>query len=156
MALQSQDIEKETTAIVDRHEHREGSLLPILLDVQMQFGYIPEVALRHIAERLNITRADVHGTVSFYHDFRSQPGGRHVLKVCRAEACQSMGGEKLAEDVQTALGINWDETTSDGKVTLLPVFCLGLCSCAPAAMLDGKLHGRLDKANILALIEEMK
>ncbi|KZL06658.1 formate dehydrogenase subunit gamma [Pseudovibrio sp. Ad26] len=158
MALQtqSQDIEKETAAIIDVHEHQEGPLLPILHDVQGKFGYVPEDALLKIADRLNLSRAEVHGTMSFYPDFRTEPAGRHVLKVCRAEACQSMGGEKLADDIQRDLGIKWHETTPDGKVTLEPVFCLGLCSCAPAAMMDGNLHGRLDEEAVLKLVEEVK
>ncbi|GHB47259.1 formate dehydrogenase subunit gamma [Pseudovibrio japonicus] len=158
MALQtqSQDIEKDTAAIIDVHAHQEGPLLPILHDVQAKFGYVPEAALLQIADRLNLSRAEVHGTMSFYHDFRTAPAGRRVLKVCRAEACQSMGGEKLAEDIQKDLGITWHETTPDGKVTLEPVFCLGLCSCAPAAMMDGNLHARLDEAAVLKLIEEVK
>ncbi|MFS8182013.1 formate dehydrogenase subunit gamma [Pseudovibrio denitrificans] len=158
MALQtqSQDIEKDTAAIIDVHEHQEGPLLPILHDVQAKFGYVPEDALLQVADRLNLSRAEVHGTMSFYHDFRTEPAGRHVLKVCRAEACQSLGGEKLAEDIQRDLGIKWHETTPDGKVTLEPVYCLGLCSCAPAAMMDGNLHGRLDEAAVLKLVEEVK
>ncbi|KZL04605.1 NADP-reducing hydrogenase subunit HndA [Pseudovibrio axinellae] len=158
MALQtqSQDVEKETAAIVDSHEQLEGPLLPILHDVQAKFGYIPEEALLHIADRLNLSRAEVYGTISFYHDFRKKAAGRHVLKVCRSEACQSVGGDKLAEGVQSALGITWHETTDDGMITLEPVYCLGLCACAPAAMLDEKIHGRLDKSGVLALVEEVK
>ncbi len=158
MALQthSQETEKETAAIIDVHEHQEGPLLPILHDVQERFGYVPGNALLQIADRLNLSRAEVHGAMSFYHDFRKEPAGRHVLKVCRAEACQSMGGEKLADDIQRGLGIRWHETTPDGKVTLEPVYCLGLCSCAPAAMMDGNLYGRLDDDAVLKLVEEVK
>ena len=104
-----------------------------------------------IAKGLNLTRAEVHGVVSFYHDYREAPAGRHVLKVCRAEACQSMGGEALAERLERELRVKFGETAADGSVTLEKVFCLGLCACAPAAMLDGKVIGRLDGAKVDAI-----
>jgi formate dehydrogenase subunit gamma len=88
----------------------------------------------------------VHGVISFYHDFRSAPAGRHVLKLCRAEACQTVGAEVVADRIKQALGIDWHETTADGRVTLEPVFCLGLCACGPAAMVDGRLVGRVDES----------
>lgn len=156
MALQmpAQEVAERTTAIVEDHLASEGPLLPILHDVQKDLGCVPEASLRIIADRLNLSRADVHGVMTFYHDFRQEPAGRHVLKICRAEACQSMGGDELAESVRKALGIDWHETTPDGKVTLEPVFCLGLCSCAPAAMVDGELHGRLDDAAMQEIVRE--
>ncbi len=158
MALQTQlsEVEQQTFAIIEELRFREGPLLPILQGVQQKLGCIPEDALLLIASELNLSRADVYGTMSFYHEFRQEPAGRHVLKVCRAEACQSMGGEKLANDIQSALGVSWHETTADGKVTLEPVYCLGLCACAPAAMLDGDLHGRLDEPAVLELVEGVK
>lgn len=158
MALQTQtqDIADGIAAILDAHEHREGPLLPILHDVQKELGCVPDTALRLIADRLNLSRAEVHGVMSFYHDFRHEPAGRHILKICRAEACQSMGGEALADNLQKALGITWHETTPDGQVTLEPVYCLGLCSCAPAAMVDGELRGRLDEVSMWNLVGEMK
>jgi len=122
----------------------EGPLLPILHAIQKEFGHVPQICLPIIARELNLSRAEVHGVMSFYHDFRTEPAGRHVLRICRAEACQSMGGEALGEAIQKALGISWHETTVDGSVTLEPVFCLGLCSCAPAAQLDEELIGRAD------------
>ncbi len=124
----------------------EGPLLPILHDIQEEFGHVPPAALPVIAKGLNLTRAEVHGVVTFYHDYREAPAGRHVLKLCRAEACQSMGGDALAERLERELRIEFGETAADGSVTLEPVFCLGLCACAPAAMLDGKVIGRLDAA----------
>ena len=99
-----------------------------------------------VAEALNLSRAEVHGVVTFYHDFRQAAPGRHVVRVCRAEACQSMGSERLAEHIKGRLGIDFHETSADGRFTLEPVFCLGDCACSPALMLDGKLHGRVDAA----------
>ncbi|MGV2067364.1 formate dehydrogenase subunit gamma [Agrobacterium sp. 22-226-1] len=133
------------SAIIDELLHLEGPLLPILHAVQEEFGYIPESAKQIVASALNISRAEVHGVVTFYPDFRDHPSGRHVLKLCRAEACQSMGGEPLAEAIKNRLGLDWHETAGDGSVTLEPVFCLGLCAQAPALMLDGELHARLDE-----------
>ena len=142
--------------ILADHAGREGALLPILHDVQAEFGCIPAPAIPQIAEALNLTRAEVHGVVSFYHDFREAPAGRHVLKLCRAEACQSMHGDSLAERARALLGIDWHETTPDGSVTLEPVFCLGLCATSPSAMLDGRLIGRLDEAKLERIVEEVR
>jgi len=133
-----------TEAIVGRLKPLEGPLLPILHDIQAEFGYVPQAALPVIAEGLNLSRAEVHGVVSFYHDYREAPAGRHVIKMCRAEACQSMGGDALAERLLELLGIDWHETSANGAVTIEPVYCLGLCACAPAAMVDGEVIGRLD------------
>ncbi|TAJ41965.1 MAG: formate dehydrogenase subunit gamma [Reyranella sp.] len=138
--------EAEAREIVRRHSGREGPLLPILHDVQAAFGWVPPEVVRVVAAALNLTRAEVHGVVSFYHDFRDAPAGRHVLKLCRAEACQSMGGEAVARAVLDRFKIGWNETTPDGGVTIEATYCLGLCSCAPAAMLDGQPIGRLDHA----------
>lgn len=150
------DLTQRTQAIVDRLIGLEGPLLPILHEVQGEFGFVPQESLPVIAEALNLSRAEVHGVMTFYHDYRNHPAGRHVLKICRAEACQSVGGDALAERVQKLLGIGFHETTLDGAVTLEPVYCLGLCSCAPAAMLDGEIHGRLDGAAIDQLVQEAR
>lgn len=150
------DLAQRTQAIVDRLIGLEGPLLPILHEVQDEFGYLPQECLPVIAEALNLSRAEVHGVMTFYHDYRHHPAGRHVLKICRAEACQSVGGDQLAERVKKALGIDFHNTTLDGAVTLEPVYCLGLCSCAPAAMLDGEIYGRLDAAGIDTLVQEAR
>ncbi|MFN3994672.1 MAG: formate dehydrogenase subunit gamma [Tabrizicola flagellatus] len=131
--------------ILEAHQGLEGPLLPILHEVQEAFGYIPESAVPQIAKALMLSKAEVHGVVSFYHDFREKPAGRHVIKLCRAEACQTMGADAVADRIKKALGIDWHETTADGRVTLEPVFCLGLCACGPAAMVDGRLVGRVDE-----------
>jgi formate dehydrogenase subunit gamma len=154
--LAAQEISDRVGAIVDRNIALEGPLLPILHDVQGEFGFVPQAALRLIAERLNISRAEAHGVMTFYHDFREEPAGRHVLKLCRAEACQSMGGDRVAEHARTVLGIEWNETTADGSVTLEPVYCLGLCACAPAAMLDGRVIGRLDEERFDRIVKQVR
>jgi formate dehydrogenase subunit gamma len=129
-------------------------MLPILHDVQHAFGHVPEAALPVIASALNVTTAEVHGVVSFYHDFRDAPAGRHVVKICRAEACQAMGANDLADAAKARLGVDWHGTTTDGSVTLEPVYCLGLCACGPAALVDGVVVGRVDKARLDAILEE--
>ncbi|MDO5369229.1 formate dehydrogenase subunit gamma [Paracoccus sp. (in: a-proteobacteria)] len=140
-------------AIIARHAGSEGPLLPILHDVQAEWGMIPEAAQPIIGNALGMSRAEVYGVVSFYHDFREAPAGRHVLRLCRAEACQSMGADALADQVRGALGLDWHETTGDGRLTLEPVFCLGLCACAPSAQLDGRLVGRATAERIVAMAE---
>lgn len=150
------DIAARTRAIVADLRFLEGPLLPILHEVQQEFGYVPQEAMPVIAEELNLSRAEVHGVVTFYHDYRDHPAGRHVLKLCRAEACQSMGGDALAERVKALLGIDFHQTTLDGGVTLEPVYCLGLCACAPAAMLDGEVYGRVDDRTAAELVAEAR
>lgn len=147
--------EPDAQAIIDRHLGREGPLLPILHDIQAAFGHVPRAAIPVIAQALNLSRAEVYGVVTFYHDFKDAPHGRHVLKLCRAEACQSMGGEALAAQVEAALGIAFGETTADGRVTLEPVYCLGLCATAPSAMVDGRIHGRMTAEKVEALLAEV-
>ncbi|PKP69826.1 MAG: formate dehydrogenase subunit gamma [Alphaproteobacteria bacterium HGW-Alphaproteobacteria-4] len=135
------------------HAGREGALLPILHAVQIEFAHVPAAALPTVAKALGVTVAEVQGVVSFYHDFRSAPPGRHVLKICRAEACQAMGGAALADAAKARLGVDWHGTSVQG-VTLEPVFCLGLCAAAPAAMLNGVLAARVDPARLAAMLAE--
>jgi len=142
--------------IIGRLKAEEGPLLPILHAMQQAFGCIPEAAEPLIAEALNLTRAEVHGVVTFYHDFRREPAGRHVLKLCRAEACQSMGAEALVSHVERALGVRCGSTTADGALTVEAVYCLGLCAVAPSAMLDGTVVGRLNEGRIDALMAEAR
>lgn len=143
-------------AICDAHIHLEGPLLPILHEVQHDVGYVPEEALRQIAGRLNISRAEIHGVATFYHDFRHKPAGRHVVKICRAEACQSVGSEVLAKHAEGQLGVASGNTSADGAVTLEAVYCLGLCACGPAALVDGKVVGRLTEAKLDTIISECR
>ena len=134
---------------------RDGPLLPILHDVQAAFGCVPAPAVPQIAEALNLTRAEVHGVVSFYHDFREAPAGRHVLKLCRAEACQSVAGEALAEKVLRHFGLEWGGTTPDGRLTIEATYCLGLCASGPSALLDGEPMARLTSASIDEIAHEV-
>lgn len=150
------DVGERTLAIVSELKGLEGPLLPILHEIQAEFGYVPQESLPVISRELNLSRAEVHGVVTFYHDYRDHPAGRHVLKLCRAEACQSMGGDEVAERVKSLLGIDFHQTTLDGAVTLEPIYCLGLCSCAPAAILDGEVHGRIDADSVKELVTEAR
>lgn len=143
-------------ARIEELRHEPGALLPILHALNEDFGYIDAAAVPLIAHALNLSRAEVHGIVSFYHDFRDTPPGTHVLKLCRAEACQSMGADALAAEAREQLRIDWGETSADGRATLEPVFCLGLCACAPAAMLDGKVVGGLDRVRFAALLDQAR
>ena len=136
--------------IIAGHLGLEGPALPILHALQAAFGCVPSEAIPLVAKELNRSRAEIHGVVSFYHDFRDEPAGKTVVKVCRAEACQSMGGREAATFLLASLGIGWGETTKDGAVTVEPVYCLGLCAAAPAALVNGQPFGRLDG---MALIE---
>lgn len=140
-------------AVVQSHMGREGALLPILHDLQAEFGWVPTEATPFLAEALNLSRAEVHGVISFYHDFRSAPAGRRTVRLCRAEACQSMGGDALAAGLLARLGVDWGGTTADGAVTVDPAYCLGLCGVAPAALVDGQPVGRLDAARLAAALD---
>jgi formate dehydrogenase subunit gamma len=150
------DIAARTASIVNEMRGMEGPLLPILHSIQEEFGHVPQEVLPVIATGLNLSRADVHGVVSFYHDFRKVPAGRHVLKLCQAESCQAMGSDAIAAALKQKLGIGFHETTKDGAVTLEPVYCLGLCACSPAAMLDGGTIGRLDEDSIEEIVQEVR
>jgi len=141
-------------AIIAEYATVEGATLPALHALQAEFGCIPAEVVPMLANALNLSRAEVHGVISFYHDFRRQPPGRHVLQLCRAEACQSMGADALAARAQARLGVGWGETSRDGAVTLEPVFCLGFCACAPSAMLDGRPVARLNAVRLDALLAE--
>jgi formate dehydrogenase subunit gamma len=143
-------------AIIEAHLPLEGAALPILHALQDAFGCVPREAEPLVAEALNISRAEVHGVISFYHDFRRSPPGRHVLKLCRAEACQSMGAVAANDALLARLGIGWGGTTADGGLTVEPVYCLGLCACAPAALMDGEPMARLDRSRLFALADEAR
>ena len=153
--LDSVEITTRVEEILNAHKGMEGPLLPILHAIQADFGYVPQAALPVIAKDLNLSRAEVHGVMSFYHDFREQPAGRHVIKLCRAEACQAAFGNTVADRAKQKLGIDWHETTPDGAVTLEPVFCLGLCACGPAAMVGDRLVGMLTPKKVEKLIDEV-
>ncbi|WP_371423253.1 formate dehydrogenase subunit gamma [Tardiphaga sp.] len=140
--------------IIESLSYVEGGVIVILHAMQEAFGYVPEPAIPMIALARNLSRAEVHGVFTFYHDFRHEPAGKHVLKICRAEACQAAGGDALAARAEAKLGVKFGNTTADQRVTLEPIYCLGLCATAPSAMLDGRLVGRLDEKRIDALVAE--
>jgi len=145
---------ERASEIIAEHSVREGATLVILHALQEAFGYVPEPAIPMVASALNLSRAEIYGVFTFYHDFRKEPAGRHVLKLCRAEACQAAGGDALAARAEAKLGVALGHTTPDERVTLEPIYCLGLCACAPSAMLDGRVVGRLDEARLDALVAE--
>jgi|SRR6185369_7301509 formate dehydrogenase subunit gamma len=138
--------ESEVAAILARHHGREGALLPVLHEIQAAFGHIDDTAKRQVAHALNLSRAEVHGVASFYHDFRDAPASKPVLRLCRAEACQSRGSEKLAAEAEGMAG---------DKVTIEPVYCLGLCTVGPNAMIGDEVHARLDAERVSELIAGM-
>lgn len=156
MQAQGTQIEARAKAVIAEHIEREGPLTPILHGMQDEFGCVPQETLPVIAEALNLSRAEVYGVMTFYHDFREQPAGRHVIKLCRAEACQSVGGDQIAAKLQRLLGISFNETTADGSVTLDPIYCIGLCACAPAALVDGVPVGRLDDEALDEIVAEVR
>ena len=133
---------------------RPGPLIEVLHAIQAQLGYVPAAAVPLIASELNLSRAEVHGVVSFYHFFRSTPPGAHTVSVCRAESCQAVGGEALAEHARQRLGVDFHETTPDGRFSLEPVYCLGNCACSPAVMIDGRLHGRVTPERLDVLLSD--
>ena len=128
---------------IEAHRERPGALLPILHQIQDSLGYVPPSSVPGIAEALNLSRAEVHGVISFYHDFRETPAGRHVVKICRAESCQAVGAEQLVEHACRTLGVEFHGTTVDGAITLEPVYCLGNCALSPALQVGDAVYGRM-------------
>ncbi len=155
MAIASWNADRAAT-IIAGHRHVAGATLPIMHALQHEFGYVDRAAVPMIADAMNLSIAEIHGVLTFYHDFRQAPAGRHVAKVCRAEACQAVGADALAEHIKQRLGVDWHGTTSDGAVTLEPVFCLGLCACGPAALLDDEPVSGLDPAGFDAFLAEVR
>jgi formate dehydrogenase subunit gamma len=143
-------------ALVARLAARPGPLLPLLHAVQDELGYIPREAVARIALALNLSRAEVHGVVSFYHYFRQHAPGRHVLRLCRAEACQAMGCELTEAHARRQLGIDYEGTTADGQFTLEAAYCLGNCAAGPSLMINDKLHGRVTPQRLEALLAACK
>lgn len=139
-------------ALAEERAGMPGALLPILHAVQERFGYVPEAAVPVVAKVLNLSRAEVHGVVSFYHWYRKHPPGRQVLYLCRAEACQAMGARELERHARESLKIDFHETTADGRFSLEPVYCLGNCACSPAVMIDDTVHGRVTPSRLDELL----
>jgi len=142
--------------IITALKNQPGALLPILHGIQDELGFIPSTAVPDIAKALNLSRAEIHGVISFYHYFRDTPPGKHTIHICRAESCQAMGGKALESHVKAKLGIDYHETTGDGKFSLEPVYCLGLCACSPALQLDKEdVYGRVTPELFDAIINEL-
>ena len=151
------DVNAAVEQAIERQALRPGGLLPLLHDIQDRLGYVPEDRIAQIAKAMHLSAAEVYGVVRFYHHFRSQAPGRHVLRLCLAEACRSMGAQQLLEHARAALGIGLHETTGDGEVTLEPVYCLGNCACAPALMVDdAQLVGRVDAERFDAVVSQCR
>jgi formate dehydrogenase subunit gamma len=144
----SMTVADRVQAVIEAHRGDRGALLPILHGLQAEFGYIDQSVIPVLAKELNLSRADVHGVVTFYHEFRSEPAGAVTVRICRAEACQSVGSEKLVEYAEARFRTKVGTTSTDGAVTLEQVFCLGNCALGPAAQVNGTLHGRLDPARL--------
>lgn len=143
------------TAIA-QNKTRPGALLPILHAIQDAIGHIPPDAVSAIASELNVSRAEVHGVITFYHYFRQSPPGRHTVQICQAESCQAMGSAKLTDFARETLGIGFHETTQDEAISLEPVYCLGNCACSPSVMIDDEIHGRVSNESLAALLAQAR
>jgi formate dehydrogenase subunit gamma len=141
--------------IINKYEARPEMLVQILHGFVERYGFVGDDAIRQIAQELNLSRAEVHGVVSFYHDFRTEPPGEHVVKICQAEACQAMGSRALTAHAEEKLGVALNNTRSDGGVTLEPVYCLGNCACSPAVMIGEKVYGRVDSEKLDGLLDSL-
>ena len=146
----------EATSVVAARSHEKGSAIPIMHDLMERFGYVDRAIVPVLAEALNLSRAEIHGTLTFYHDFRDHPPGRSTLKVCRAEACQARGAVAMHDALRRKLGIDWHGTTADGAITIEPVFCLGLCACAPAVLVDEEPVGDVRVETLDAFIQDVR
>lgn len=151
----SSKAEQAIVSVCNSYNNKPDTLLEILHDVQEKLGHVPENALPLIAEALNLSRAEVYGVATFYHDYHLKPTGKHIIKICRAEACQSAGGFAVIGALEKALKINLGETTKDGKITLEAVYCLGLCPMGPAALIDGKPKAAIKPDKVKALVKEL-
>lgn len=152
----SEQIDLRVAAILEQLRDLPGALLPVLHEIQHELGHVPPEAVPAIARVLNLSRAEVHGVISFYTHFRTAPAGAHVLQVCRAEACQASGCRALEAHIKARLGIDYGATTADGKVTLEPVYCLGNCACGPSVQLDDTLHARMTPQAFDALLADLE
>jgi len=141
---------------IDSHQGKIGALLPVLHSIQEKLGHIPSESVPMIAGAMSLSRAEVNGVMSFYHDSRTEPSGEHILHLCRAEACQAMGSRELEDHVKARLGIDYGETTADGLFTLEPVYCLGNCACAPSLRVNDDLHARVTATTFDALIAQVE
>lgn len=149
-------ITAEDHALIAQYQHTPGGLLPLLHAFQDRYGWVPQEAVAPIAQALNLSRAEVHGVITYYHHFRDRPPGRHVMQICRAESCQACGGDALWDTARRALGCDAHETSADGAVTLEPVYCLGLCAVSPALRVDAQVHARVDPPRLQRLLQHLQ
>jgi len=149
-------IARKIDAHIAAHVDLPGALLPLLHAIQDDIGYIPEACYKAISKSLNLSVAEIHGVVTFYHHFRTHASGKHILQICRAESCQSMGSEALEKIAKSKLGVDYHQTTEDGSITLEPVYCLGNCACSPAVLMDEQVYGRVDALLLDAIIAEAR
>ena len=158
MSKANPTLEQQLQPLIDQHREFEGPLLPLLHAIQRQLGYIPDDAVPLLAEALHLSRAEIHGVISFYHQFRTSPGGRHRIQICRAEACQAVGARALVQHAKTALGLDFGETSAEPEhtITLEPVYCLGNCACGPSVRIDDRIHGRIDSQRFDQLVSDLK
>lgn len=152
----TQDTLGTIDAVIAANRSLAGALLPMLHGIQDLLGYVPSTAVPRLANALNLSQAEVHGVLSFYHDFRTVPPGRHILRLCRAEACQAMGCDALETHLQQQHGLSFHETARDGSITLEPVYCLGNCACAPSLLVDGDVRGRVTQEKLDRWIQELR
>ena len=151
-----QDLDVRLATLISEHQHMPGALMPLLHAIQDNIGYVPESAYSQIGKALSLSVAEVHGVVTFYHHFRTHKPGRHVMQICRAESCQSMGSEALEAHAKKCLNVDYHQTTSDDAITLEAVYCLGNCALSPAVMMDEEVYGRVSADDLDALIAEAR
>jgi formate dehydrogenase subunit gamma len=158
MTVNGQDTwsEERARAVIAPLKGERGALMPVLHAIQLEFGCIDRRAIPVIADELNVTRSEVHGVLTFYSDFRDAPPGRSLLRICRGEACQAVGAERLAAHARELIGVDLGETTPDGAISLEQVFCLGNCAGGPTVMIDGRPYGRVDEARFDALVHDLE
>jgi formate dehydrogenase subunit gamma len=152
----TEGMEQTVGQILTSRKGEPGALLPVLHDIQDALGHVPDAAVPRVAHALNLSRAEVHGVITYYHYFRRTPPGRHVVQLCRAEACQACGADELLARAETIFGCKLHDTRADGAVTLEPVYCLGLCAASPAISMDGRLHARVTPALMQRLADQLE
>jgi formate dehydrogenase subunit gamma len=156
MQASAVSLEEIVESAIASHRGKVGALLPVLHSIQDKLGHVPKQAVPMIAQAMSLSRAEVHGVMSFYHDFRGEPAGKNIIHLCRAEACQAMGSRELERHVMDRLGIGYGETTTDGLVSLEPVYCLGNCACTPSIRVNDDIHARVTAQKFDELIDRLE
>jgi formate dehydrogenase subunit gamma len=156
MQASAVSLQEIVDSTIEAHHEKVGALLPVLHSIQDKLGHVPKEAVPMIAQAMNLSRAEIHGVMTFYHDFRSEPAGENIVHLCRAEACQAMGARELERHVMESLGIGYGETTADGLVTLEPVYCLGNCACTPSIRINDEIHARVSSEKFNELLKRLE